>query len=178
MVSYINSWSSSHHLRAGKICNGNPISTFPTCCPFQISTELFHWEVKFKQSWWSDSDVHTSQFKYLIFKIEVFQCPIYKIVWSSSHLMVLCFPKITYLYSVKYHVVGLMCYQHYFGVSLQCFINKFSTSYVDAKHIIHQTPFKFLVDFSLCDLPVTTHNSTQRCTHHTDNSLTDVQNSV
>ena len=25
--------------------------------PFQISTKLFHWEAKFKESWLSDSDV-------------------------------------------------------------------------------------------------------------------------
>ena len=54
---YIKGWSSSHHWHAGKKCNGIPISTFPPCYPFQISTELSHWEAKFKESWWSDSDV-------------------------------------------------------------------------------------------------------------------------
>ena len=54
---FTKSWSSFHHLYAGQRCNGNSISTVPPCYPFHISSEFFHWEAKFKLSWWSDSDV-------------------------------------------------------------------------------------------------------------------------
>jgi hypothetical protein len=42
---FIKSWSSSQQLVAGNRYNGKPISTFPLCYAFHISTELFHWDV-------------------------------------------------------------------------------------------------------------------------------------
>ena len=72
-----------YHLYAGNRCNGNPISTFPPCYAFQISTELFH-----KQSWGRDSEVNWyTHSNFLLYQVAAYKTFLPIQIYNAVHMI-------------------------------------------------------------------------------------------